>query len=53
MKYNPRLGSKTGREDGNAIAGGFGFIEAFFLCSALLAASAVLGVGYIFLIIVT
>ncbi|CRG86122.1 hypothetical protein PISL3812_03125 [Talaromyces islandicus] len=53
MKYKPRLGSKTGREDGNAIAGGFGFIEIFFMCWALLAISAVLVVGYIFWRIVT
>jgi hypothetical protein len=48
MKYNPRLGNKTGCEEGDAIAGGFGFIESFFLFWALLAASVVLAVGYFF-----
>lgn len=48
MKYNPRLGRKTGRETANVAANGFGFIEAFFLCWTLLAASGVLGAGYLF-----
>lgn len=46
MKYNPRLGNKTGREEGDAIAGGFGVIESFFLFWALLAASTMLAAGY-------